>query len=225
MRNVYLHGHLGKRFGKEFRLAVDTPGAAIRLLAANFPDFLKVLREGSYQLIRGRRRGGMHLGLEEVELRLGAADFHLVPVAAGRKGGGGVIKAVLGVALVGAAIFFSGGSLAAPLAGLSSTAFSIGGLGVTWGNIAMVGLVAAVAGISQMISPAQKQHKAGTDDSYAFSGPVNVGAQGYPVPLVFGEVITGGIAISSGFDIEPLVAGATYGQLTTTVLANQRINL
>jgi len=210
MRNIHLHGALAKEFGDNFRLNADTPGAIIRLLAANFPDFLTRLREGYYKIIRGRRHGGAHLTIDDVELNLGKADFHVVPVIAGAKSGG-VMKAVLGVALVGAAIFFSGGTLAAPLSGLGSAIPGLGG--ITFGNVAALGLVAAVSGISQMIAPPTKDIKAGTDQSYAFNGPMNVDAQGYPVPVAFGELIVGGIAVSSGFDVATIPVGATYSEL------------
>ena len=54
----------------------------------------------------------------------------------------GTAKAILGAVLVGGAIFASGGSLAAPLVGMSE----IAGAGVTWGNIAAVGLGLVLAG-------------------------------------------------------------------------------
>jgi predicted phage tail protein len=64
------------------------------------------------------------------------------------------------------------------------------------------------AGISSTISPTTKA-ATGTDanESFALSGPTNIDAQGYPVPLVIGEVITGGIPVSSGYDIEDIAAG------------------
>lgn len=168
MRTVHLYGHLGHEFGNKFRFAVTTPGEAIRLLAANFPTFERELRKGYYRLVVGPRIKGSHdLTLNDVEMRLGRDDFHLVPVAAGARGKGGALKVILGVALVGAAIFFSGGTLAGPLGGLMSADGSL----TLAGNIAGFGLLTALAGVSQMISPAQK-NETGTkkEDSYALSG-------------------------------------------------------
>ncbi|KQT77977.1 tail assembly protein [Methylobacterium sp. Leaf466] len=208
MRTVHLYGHLKKSFGSNFRLSVGTPGKAIRLLNANFPGFQKQLRDGYYRLVVGRRHGGDVIDLTHLEMGLGSKDFHIVPVIGGAKNGG-VIKAVLGVALVGAAIFFSGGTLAAPLASMGTALPGLGGIGLTYGTMAGLGVTMALAGISQMISPTQKA-TTGTDksDSYALSGPTNLEGQGYPVPLVIGEVIAGGIPISSGFDIEDIAVGS-----------------
>ncbi len=204
MRNVYLYGHLRKSFGHKFRLNVATPGEAIRLLNVNFPGFEKALRKGWYKLIVGdRAKGGDVWGLDEIEMKLGRADFHLVPVVAGAKRGG-VLKAILGVALVGAAIFFSGGTLAAPLAGMGAALPGLGGM-VTFGNMASLGLATALMGVSQMISP-QTKSTTGTksEDSFALSGPTNISEQGFPVPVLIGEIIAGGIPISSGFDVEDI---------------------
>lgn len=205
MRNVYLYGHLRKAFGHHFRFAASTPGEAIRLLNVNFPGFERALRKGYYRLVIGDRHRGDRWGLDEVEMNLGRADFHLVPVAAGARGKGGVLKTILGVALVGAAIFFSGGTLAAPLSGLMGASGSL----TFAGNIAGFGLITALAGVSQMISPQQKSDT-GTkkEDSYALSGPMNNPEQGYPVPVCIGQAIFGGIPISAGYDVEDIAVGA-----------------
>lgn len=204
MRNVYLHGHLGEQFGTEFRLSVETVGEAIRAFNANFKGFLDALKEGEYELVRGDQSSGMRLGLDDVNaFRLGAADFHLVPVVAGSKNGGGIIKTVIGVALIGAAIFFSGGTLAAPLAGMSQ---AIPGLmGLSYGNMAMLGLSLAVAGVASMLAktpPAAAS--AASENSFSLGGPGNTYEQGNPVPLVYGEVITGSVLVSAGLDIEQI---------------------
>lgn len=208
MRNIYLHGHLKKKFGHKFRFNVNTPGQAIRLLNVNFKGFQEALRKGYYRLIIGdRAKGGTAIDLEALEMGLGRDDFHLVPVAAGRAKGG-VLKTVLGVALVGAAIFFSGGTLAAPLSGLGAAIPGLGGT-ITFGNIAGLGAIMAIAGVSQMIAP-QAKSETGTrkEDSFALSGPTNLDQQGYPVPLVIGEVITGGIPVSTDYDVEDIAMGA-----------------
>lgn len=208
MRNIYLHGHLKKAFGAHFRLNADTPGKAIRLLNVNFPGFEAALRKGWYRLVIGDRVKGERWGLDQVEMNLGRADFHLVPVAGGSRGKGGVLKAVLGVALVGAAIFFSGGTLAAPLAGLGTALPGLGG-SVTWGNLAALGVVTALAGVSQLISPQAKSDTGSKkEDSFALSGPTNPQEQGFPVPVGIGEIIQGGIPVSVGYDVEDIPVGA-----------------
>jgi predicted phage tail protein len=211
MRKVILHGHLRKKFGAEFSFDVQTAGEAIRALYANFgTEFLKALEIGSYQIVRGKRKTGMHIDLEIVNtFNVGNADLHLVPVAEGSaqgggKGGGGALKAVLGVALIGVAVFMSAGAAGGLVAGLGQTAFSIGPMSITWGNIAMFGMAMTLAGVSQMLAPKEEPKDESKDESFAFSGPVNMNEQGSAVPLVYGEVITGSIPASAGIDIEDI---------------------
>lgn len=220
-RRIYLHGSLGKEFGEHFDLQVETAAEAIRALNANFPGrFMRALMDGAFQIVRGSLEKGMALAEEHITgFRLGRGDLHIVPVVVGsRNKGGGALKTILGVALVGIAIFASGGTLAAPLAGMST---AIPGLmGFTWGNLALMGGAIALAGVSSMISPTEKPKK--RDDSYAFNGPMNVSQQGVAVPLVYGECMVGSVTISSSIDIEQIgtwrQAGTAYGNPGTVTI-------
>jgi predicted phage tail protein len=196
MRNIVLHGRLKKEFGPSFRLDVETAAEAIRAIGLQVPAFIESLKEGSYQVIRGRRHGGMHLTLEDVsDFRLGGADLHIVPMVRGSKSGGGALKAILGVALIGASVFLSGGTLAAPIMGS----------GVTYGNLAMMGVALSLAGVGSLLS-SPEETKSKDDDSFTLSGPGQSYEQGSPVPLIYGEVITGSVMISGGIDIEDIGA-------------------
>lgn len=199
MRTIHLHGHLKDKFGDQHRLNVATAAEGIRALSVNFKDFTKTLEEGSYHVVRGDPKTGMSLALEDVSaLKLGHADLHIIPVVAGSKNNGGMMKAILGVALIGAAIFMG------PIVGAAGFATPIAGTGITWGNVALFGAIMALAGVSQMLTNTDKKTEEGKDESFTLSGPTNFYEQGSPVPLVFGEVITGGVTISGGIDIEDI---------------------
>ncbi|MBX5130832.1 tail assembly protein [Rhizobium lentis] len=196
MRKVYLHGELGARFGYEFDMEVETAAEAVRALCVNLRGFEQAMRAGEFHVVRGKELDkGRDLDLELCSTyRLGKAPLHIAPYIAGSKRGG-FLKIVLGVALVGAAFLFSGGALAAPIAG--------GALGgVTYGNMAILGVALAVSGVSQMLASEEKEEK--NEDSYLLSGPGNTYEQGGALPLVYGEVITGGVLVSAGVDIEQL---------------------
>lgn len=197
MRKIYLHGELGKRFGYEFDLEVETAAEAVRALCVNFQGFELAVRSGEFHVVRGKDIDeGRDLDAEMcATFRLGKAPLHIAPVIAGSKRGG-VLKIVLGVALVGAAFALSGGALTTAI---GSTGFLST---VTYGNMAMLGVAMAVAGVSQMLAPEEKEGK--KEDSYLLSGPGNTYDQGGAIPLVYGDVITGGVAASIGIDIEQL---------------------
>jgi predicted phage tail protein len=207
LRTIHLHGHLKKTFGPSFKFDVRTAGEALRALNCAFPGkFVEALQIGSYKIVRGDKRNGTAFDLELVNsFNLGRADIHVIPVAKGASNSKGTVKTILGVALIGGAIFLSGGTLAAPLSQLGS-AVTIGGtsLGFTWGTVAAIGLGLTLAGVSTLMSnPATASDKT---ESYAISGPTNTGQQGSAIPLVYGEVITGSIGVSFDADIENIGA-------------------
>ncbi|MFA9261796.1 MAG: hypothetical protein ACEQSB_00350 [Undibacterium sp.] len=202
MRKIHLTGLLGKKYGKIIELEVETIAEAIRALSTNFPGFLADLKIGSYHVVLGKSvRKGLSLGEDDIAgFRLGRSDLHILPFVAGSKNSGGILKAVLGVALIGVAFMFSGGALATPL-------MAGGGLlgGFTYGNLAMLGAALALQGVSTLLSPEESTTE--KQDSFTLSGPGNAYEQGYPVPLVYGRVITGGVLVSGGIDIEPIAVG------------------
>lgn len=206
LRTVYLHGRLKKQFGASHRFDVRTAAEALRALNCAFPGaFVTALQTGSYKLVRGDKRSGMHLDLDLVNsFNLGMADLHLIPVAAGAANNKGVAKAIVGTVLVGAAIFMSGGSLAAPL---TIGGQSLLGGSVTWGNIALLGLGVALSGVSTMLAGDTKtKDSAENDDSFTINGPTNGARQGQAIPLIYGEVITGSVTVSFDADIEDIGA-------------------
>ncbi|SER29873.1 Phage-related protein, tail component [Faunimonas pinastri] len=216
MREVVLYGRLKKKFGGPFKLEVATAGEAIRALNVCLKGFAQELEKGAYEVVRGARKSGMHLELGDVnEFRLGKADLHIVPVLKGSKSGG-VMKAILGVALVGAAIFF------APAAGGLSAA--IGSTGLTYGNMAMVGVALSLAGVSSMLTSKNKSKKSDSDTSFTVNGPGNSYEQGNSVPLIYGEVITGSQLISGGLDIENIGAWTEAGNSSGSTSGNSAWN-
>jgi len=196
LRKVYLHGRLAEVFGSEFRFDVETAGEAIRALNANFRRFAEELREGAYRVVRGDPETGVDIDEKDLNsFRLGAADLHIVPYILGSKNShaGGTLKIILGVALIGTALFFSGGTLSAPIGSGLFGSF-------TYGNVAMVGVALALAGVATLLAP--KRQDPYQQSSFILNGPSNSYAQGNPVPLIYGEVITGSQIISGALDIE-----------------------
>jgi len=199
-RKIYLHGALGERYGEVIELNVATAAEAVRALAITREGFGEEIRSGAWHVVRTKPDGDVDSGLDFDEsmlrgYRLGKGELHILPVVAGSKRSG-LLKIILGVALVGAAFFMSGGMLSAPLA--ASGALS----GLTYGNVAMIGLAVAASGVSELLAPEEKTEK--KDESYLFSGPQTTYREGSAIPLVYGEVITGGVLISVGMDAEDL---------------------
>lgn len=203
MRKVYLHGALAEKYGPVFELDVATAGEAVRALGTNFPEIIKDFRENDWHVVRGEDIDN-GLSLDEGDLntfKLGRGDLHFVPYVAGSKRGG-LLKIILGVALVGLGFFMGG--FATPILGTTATGAPIAGL--TYGNLMVVGAALALAGVSQLLTPEEKGSE-DRDSSFTFNGPGNTYEQGYPVPLVYGEVITGSVMVSGGLDVERIAVG------------------
>lgn len=217
LRTVHLHGKLKKEFGSSHRFAVRTAAEALRALNTAFPgEFVKALETGSFKIVRGDKRNGMQLDLDLVcNFGLGAADIHIIPVAKGASNGKGVAKTILGVALIGTAIFMSGGTLAAPLSQMG-TAVSIGGFGlggVTWGNIALIGLGLTLSGASTLLAKPTDAEKAKNDGSFNLPGSSNTGNQGDAIQLIYGRSMVRSVNVSFDNDIEDV--GAYTGVVPT----------
>ena len=210
LRVVHLHGRLKKQFGASHRFDVATAAEALRALNCAFPgNFLAALQTGSYKLVRGDKRSGLHLDIDLVSsFKLGLADLHIIPAAAGAANSKGVAKTILGTALIGAAIFASGGTLAAPIAALSGVPL-VGGM--SWGTIALLGLGVALSGVSTMLAGDTKPTEQKNEDSFTINGPTNGARQGMAIPLIYGEVLTGAVTVSFDADIEDI--GSYQGQI------------
>lgn len=202
MRKVHLYGTIAEKYGDVFELEVATAAEAVRALRANFPSIAKDFEAGSWHVVRGDDIDeGMSLGEEDLAtFNLGQGDLHFVPVVAGSKRGG-LLKIVLGVALIGFGFFMGG--FAAPIFGGTGM---LGGL--TYGHMMIFGAAMALGGASQLLAPENKESDTDKESSFTMSGPGNTYDQGYPVPLVYGEVITGSVLISAGVDVEKIAVGS-----------------
>lgn len=188
LRTIRLYGKLSK-FGREHRLAVANPAEAIRALCVLIPGFEKELmtskdRGIGYAVFIGKQ----NLKEDELQVPPGQEDIRIAPVIMGSKNGG-IFNIILGVVLIASSFLIPSNGLL--------------GLGVlTQGTVAGLGLSLALGGIIQVISP-QPSGLSGVQSpdngaSYNFNGPVNVTAQGNPVPLLYGEMIVGSATISAG---------------------------
>ncbi len=127
--------------------------------------------------------------------------FIIEPVRKGAKFD--FFKVILGALLIGAAFFFTGGAL-------GSVAFSALGFSVTGGQLALVGGLLALSGISAMLAPQIKPESSTTSKSFQFDAPGNRTTQGGPVPCVYGfGVYVGSVQASVGVFVEDYIAEDT----------------
>uniref|UniRef100_UPI003742099B tail assembly protein n=1 Tax=Hafnia alvei TaxID=569 RepID=UPI003742099B len=198
LRKIVFHGPLIGQFGREFSYRGDSVPKMIQAAKNLLDGFEAFLLEAhkrglTFAIFVGNERK-RNIPEDEIEMTKGKEDIHLVPIIIGSKRGG-LFQTILGVALIGAATFFSGGL---------ATAFTASGV---WGGaMALTGASMALGGVVQMLSPQQAGIRMRQDPdnkpSYAFGGPVNSTAQGNPVAIGYGEREIGGAVISAGIYTE-----------------------
>lgn len=231
LRTIHLHGALAEQFGPSFRLSVSSPAEAVRALVTQLPGLDRAIADGSFRcIVRGDRRKPVEIGEAHKLLRPWGdrdTEFHLVPAVQGAGGNGGAAKIIVGVLIIVAAIVapYALGAFAAGGLGMGASAIGVAGV-ATFGQIAAMGAMIALGGIAMMISPQAKAADAGTREaadqrqSFMFNGPVNSVEQGGPVPLIYGEVITGSHVIGLDLVQEDLPPDAPpQTKLTKTALA------
>ena len=209
LRTVHLHGHLADRFGKQpMEIDIVTPGEAVRALCALRTGFRDELRKGAYHVLVKHGERYFDVDEKELALQLGrSTEIHFVPVIEGSKRSG-VLKVVLGVALVAGAFLMAPAALAG---GLGATAIGVSGMGITYGQIAMIGIGLAVAGVSQLLAPQTKTPEEKDTSSYIIAPSENTVQQGVSVPIVIGRYMVGSVVMSVGIATEQIgTQGITY---------------
>lgn len=186
LRKVYLHGKAGELFGECFELDISTLAEAVRAIGCQVPGFRHYIAQRHFRIVAGKDiKKGRALGEGNISDQLPKGDLHIRPVLVGAKEGGGLLKIVAGVLIAAVAWW------AAPT--LATVAFG----SVTYGNIALMGLGLAAAGMSQLLTKNQDT-KTKKDESARASGNLNTMEQGGPVPLIYGRFRVGSTMISSG---------------------------
>ena len=187
LRKIKLYGALAKFVGHRVLEAdVATAAEAVRFLVTNWPELEGHMAKQYYRV----HTAGEDLTLDDVHNPMGR-EIQIVPVMAGA---GAIGRILLGVALIAGA-FFTGGAtigllgLAAPVA-LSTV-------------LAGVGVTLLLGGVAQLLTPTPKtsQDEGDPKKSFSFSGIQNTTRAGVPVPVVYGEMLVGGIVVSAGADI------------------------
>ena len=204
LRKVKLYGELAKFVGhKEFEVQVDTVGKAVSFLIHNFPGIESYMSPKYYQV----KVGNYDIDKNEIDYPVGREDIHFIPMISGA--GRGVGKVLLGAVLIGIAI-------AAPGAGF---ALGKGGFGfiatgavpsALMAGIGNLGIALTLMGVSEMLTPLPKPSDFNSEEdpqlSFNFSGVQNASRAGTPVPIVYGEIITGSVVISAAIDTNQVEA-------------------
>lgn len=220
VRDIFLTGALGKRFGRKHRLSVVSPAEAVRALCTMIPGFQQYLAESGDKGIKFHVFIGQeNVNEEQLNNLAGRDSITFSPVFRGAKSG--TLAAIAGVVLivVGVVLMFT------PFAAFAPYVIGAG-----------VGLLAM--GVAQMLAPSPKSDEKERPDnrpSSSFNGPVNTQAQGAPVAyFAGGPAYVGSAVVSAAISTEDGVyvpsntsagvggGGSIWAQVFRQVIANQQ---
>lgn len=188
MKTLVLHGELKELFGERFKMDVETPADAMRLMEANFPgQFATAMWGKSYAMYLD----DVQVGSDHIFMCCGEKDIHLVPVLEGSIS----FKSILAFGLT-LLVFAVSGPLGA----------AIFGAGITASLFAGALIIGTSALISTLVRPkAQNDRDAVNRSSFIFDGAVNIIEQGGPVPLVYGRARVGSVVVDAGISVSDVV--------------------
>ena len=205
LKKIRIYGRLRKFLGQSyFEAAVSSPAEAVRFLLANFPEVEKHMADQFYKI----KINNLEVDLDFIGMK-GQGDIQIIPVAVGSapavalvgsvfSAGAAVASAAVGAvtAIGGAAIAAAGAISAIPVVGSIATAV------VT--DLAIDGITSLIAPTpsvpTQNVEETFSQNDPEAVASFGFSGISNVSIAGVAVPIIYGEVFTGSVVISSGID-------------------------
>ncbi|OAK58509.1 phage tail protein [Pseudomonas putida] len=196
MTTIKLSGSLAQKFGRTHRRQLDTGDIweafqALKATLVGFEDEIRRLDGLGLRFAVFRNR--LNVGADAFD-RGGVRELRIVPVIGGSKRGG-LLQTVVGIALIAAATFATGGLGAAFAAGAGG-----------WGVAAAVGASMAIGGVIQLLSPQAQglslSAEAENKPSYAFGSARNTTASGNPVPICIGDRRWGGAIISASIEAQ-----------------------
>ena len=189
LRKIKVYGRLAQLVGWHVNYAdVKNMKDVYKYLVCNYPEINKHLQENMYRITINNDV----VKTEDDLLVHSEGEIRIIPV-------------VSGAWFWVAAAFFGAGAAATAVGGAVFAA--IGGI------LTAIGTSMAISGVTNMLFP-QQQPNVGDVESglsetdarvnYSFSGIQNVSRSGVCIPLIYGEVFTGSIVVSSGTDTAPV---------------------
>jgi predicted phage tail protein len=185
LKTIKLYGVLGKKFGKEFHLAVESTREAVKALSVQVPGFEQFMLTAHEQgLAFAVFQDDENISEDQIDFETGAKVIKIVHKVIGA-GGNGVLQTILGAVMVvvGVVMLY--------IPGAQPFAASVIGAGI--------GMM--VGGIAQMMMPKMDegdQNQDGNRANKGFGGAVTTIAQGNPVPILYGQREVGGFIVNAG---------------------------
>ena len=198
LRKLTVYGRLRQFLGQaHFEVAVNNPRQAISFLIANFPELESHMANQLYKV----KMGDLEITQDLLGLK-GTGDIKIIPVAIGAKG---LVLGLLSTGFAAEVGAFVGGGL---LGTIVSSGLSI--VGTSLINQGVTSLIAPTPTQSnQLAADSLSDNDPNVQANFGFNSITNTSRAGVPVPIIYGQVFTGSIVISSGIDTVQVEGTAT----------------
>ena len=190
LKKIKVYGRLRKFLGQSyFEAAVTSPKQAFHFLIANFPEVENHMMNQFYKI----KMGGLEITEDLLSLQ-SDDDIQIIPIAIGAKG------AIVGGLFLGGGAAVAGGTILGStlLATTVSTALTAIGTNMLINEAS--NLLMPQQDIPSGVMADSFSQNDPTFQSFGFGSIQNVSRAGVPIPIIYGEVFTGSVVISSGID-------------------------
>ena len=204
MKTIILHGILAKKFGKRFKLDVQSAKEASHALACQIKGFKQFMLDSErlgyrFAIFNGRiMNKRTNISTEQLDDITSSDTIHIMPKVIGSGGKAmGWLQVVVGAVMV--------------VAGVMATNPALVGAGI--------GMV--IGGVASLLMPTPKLDSQDDDGNRAnngFGGAVTTIAQGNPVPILYGEREIGGFIASAGIYAEDKLIQGSKVQVSSKLL-------
>ena len=237
MQTVHLMGELSQ-FGDTWETECNTVPDIIKLIDCQTPGFRKYLIDtyeagGGLDIVRG---SDIIVDPAELLLNLHDEDIYLTPIPTGA-GKAGKVMLLVGLAIIAQPLIaglkggFGAMSFAASGA-VGPTMTFAQGFAAGFGTLTMptlIGINLVLGGLSAILAGGpETEFNPVTDETPGdklFNGPVNVTKQNIPIPILYGELIVGGVVISGNFRLRDVAATTAASSEISGFLNNTDVTL
>ena len=221
LRNVYLQGDLGDRFGQKFRMEASTTSEVLRCIYANRPEFRKYLVDCIDK--------GVDLSIKHQEKEVSEEDFLFnlkegdITIAIVPSGSKKAIKIIAAVAL-----FIYAPQIAVGLGQTTAVTVGTGAMAFSYNvaSAAAISVIQSVAinlglqGLAELMAPDPSVDDPTLETAnYLFNGTENTSGKFDPVPILYGELRVPGrlidFNITNGIFVNPTTIQEPDGHLST----------
>jgi predicted phage tail protein len=199
---VHLHGPLATQFGKVWDLDIRSVREAVHAIDCMTGKFRAAIMELDAKGLVFKVSTSTGHELDDGSIGhdvTGAQRVDILPVVRGSSAG---TRFVVGAILVATAVY-----TASPLLLNAGVALMLGSV-VEW------------------LTPVPKkadENGSSSGQSWSISGPTNTVEQGQPVPIVYGEVLTGGYVVSAGISVSSVSPSGSVAP-AAQIGGNNRVN-